>query len=87
MEIKKNNIEIRKNWNKFSFKKLGAVFCLFLIGIVTFISGGLGQVNAVTSSTVLPVAKGGTGVNSLPNNQLLYGNNQGQLVGSNISKA
>ncbi|MDR3128043.1 MAG: hypothetical protein LBT99_01775 [Bifidobacteriaceae bacterium] len=64
MEIKKNNIGIRKNWNKFTFKKLGIIFCLFLFGIVTFISGGLGQVNAATSSTVLPVAKGGTGSNS-----------------------
>jgi hypothetical protein len=64
MEIKKNNIEIRKNWNKFSFKKLGAVFCLFLFGVVTFVSGNLTQVNAASSSTVLPVAKGGTGANS-----------------------
>ncbi|MDR3128044.1 MAG: hypothetical protein LBT99_01780 [Bifidobacteriaceae bacterium] len=64
MEIRKNNTEIRKNWNKFSFKKLGAILCLFLIGIVTFISGNLAQVSAATSSTVLPVAKGGTGSNS-----------------------
>ncbi|MDR3127877.1 MAG: hypothetical protein LBT99_00915 [Bifidobacteriaceae bacterium] len=64
MEIRKNNIEIRKNWNKFTFKKLGIVFCLFLFGIVTFISGNLSQVNAASSSTVLPVAKGGTGSNS-----------------------
>ncbi|MDR3127846.1 MAG: hypothetical protein LBT99_00750 [Bifidobacteriaceae bacterium] len=64
MEIRKTNIEIRKNWNKFSFKKLGAVFCLFLFGIVTFISGNLAQVNAATSSTVLPVAKGGTAATS-----------------------
>ncbi|MDR3127876.1 MAG: hypothetical protein LBT99_00910 [Bifidobacteriaceae bacterium] len=64
MEIRKNNVEIRKNWNKFSFKKLGIVFCLFLFGIVTFISGNLSQVNAASSSTVLPIAKGGTGSNS-----------------------
>ncbi|MDR3127717.1 MAG: hypothetical protein LBT99_00085 [Bifidobacteriaceae bacterium] len=64
MEIRKTNIEIRKNWNKFSFKKLGAIFCLFLFGVVTFISGNLSQVNAASSSTVLPVAKGGTGANS-----------------------
>ncbi|MDR3127769.1 MAG: hypothetical protein LBT99_00355 [Bifidobacteriaceae bacterium] len=64
MEIRKNNIEIRKNWNRFSFKKLGIVFCLFLFGVVTFVSGNLSQVNAASSSTVLPVAKGGTGSNS-----------------------
>ncbi|MDR3128273.1 MAG: hypothetical protein LBT99_02980, partial [Bifidobacteriaceae bacterium] len=49
---------------KFSFKKLGAIFCLFLFGVVTFVSGNLAQVNAASSSTVLPVAKGGTGANS-----------------------
>ncbi|MDR3127770.1 MAG: hypothetical protein LBT99_00360 [Bifidobacteriaceae bacterium] len=65
MEIKKNNMEVRKNWNKFTFKKLGAIFCLFLFGVVTFISGNLSQVNAASSSTVLPVAKGGTGQNNL----------------------
>ncbi|MDR3128048.1 MAG: hypothetical protein LBT99_01800 [Bifidobacteriaceae bacterium] len=65
MGIKKNNIEVRKNWNRFSFKKLGAILCLFLLGIVTFISGNLSQVNAASSSTVLPVAKGGTGANSI----------------------
>ncbi|MDR3128315.1 MAG: hypothetical protein LBT99_03200 [Bifidobacteriaceae bacterium] len=64
MEIRKINIENRKNWNKFSFKKLGIIFCLFLFGVVTFISGNLAQVSAATSSTVLPVAKGGTGANS-----------------------
>jgi hypothetical protein len=64
MEIKKNNIGIRKNWNKFTFKKLGTIFCLFLFGVVTFISGNLTQINAATSSTVLPIAKGGTGSNS-----------------------
>ncbi|MDR3128046.1 MAG: hypothetical protein LBT99_01790 [Bifidobacteriaceae bacterium] len=57
-------MEIRKNWNKFSFKKLGIVFCLFLFGVVAFVSGNLSQVNAASSSTVLPVAKGGTGSNS-----------------------
>ncbi|MDR3127835.1 MAG: hypothetical protein LBT99_00695 [Bifidobacteriaceae bacterium] len=64
MEIRNTNIEIRKNWNKFTFKKLGAILCLFLFGIVTFVSGNLSQVNAASSSTVLPVAKGGTGSNS-----------------------
>ncbi|MDR3185836.1 MAG: hypothetical protein LBU04_03370 [Christensenellaceae bacterium] len=64
MEIRKTNMEIRKNWNKFTFKKLGIIFCLFLFSIVTFISGNLTQVNATSSSTVLPVAKGGTGANS-----------------------
>jgi hypothetical protein len=57
-------MEIEKNWNKFTFKKLGIIFCLFLFGVVTFISGNLAQVNAASSSTVLPVAKGGTGSNS-----------------------
>ncbi|MDR3128504.1 MAG: hypothetical protein LBT99_04210 [Bifidobacteriaceae bacterium] len=79
MEIRKNNIEIRKNWNKLSFKKLGAIFCLFLFGIVTFISGNLSQVNAATSSTVLPIAKGGTGVNSLSSGQALIGNGANSL--------
>jgi hypothetical protein len=57
-------MEIEKNWNKFTFKKLGIIFCLFLFGVVTFISGNLTQINATSSSTVLPVAKGGTGSNS-----------------------
>ncbi|MDR3127978.1 MAG: hypothetical protein LBT99_01440 [Bifidobacteriaceae bacterium] len=74
MKIRKNNIEVRKNWNKLSFKKLGAILCLFLFGIVTFISGNLTQVNAATSSTVLPVAKGGTGNNigNAPSANKLY---------------
>jgi hypothetical protein len=64
MEIRKDNMEVRKNWNKFTFKKLGIVFCLFLFGVVAFVSGNLTQVNAASSSTVLPIAKGGTGSNS-----------------------
>jgi hypothetical protein len=64
MEIRKTNMEIRKNWNKFTFKKLGAILCLFLFGVVAFTSGNLTQVNAASSSTVLPVTKGGTGANS-----------------------
>ncbi|MDR3128271.1 MAG: hypothetical protein LBT99_02970 [Bifidobacteriaceae bacterium] len=62
-------MKIKKNWNKFPlgllpFKKLGTIFCLFLFGIVAFVSGNLSQVNAASSSTVLPIAKGGTGANS-----------------------
>ncbi|MDR3128001.1 MAG: hypothetical protein LBT99_01555, partial [Bifidobacteriaceae bacterium] len=64
MENRKTYMEIRKNWNKFPFKKLGIIFCLFLFSIVIFISGNLSQVNAASSSTVLPIAKGGTGSNS-----------------------
>ncbi|MDR3127836.1 MAG: hypothetical protein LBT99_00700 [Bifidobacteriaceae bacterium] len=79
MEIKKNNIEIRKNWIKFTFKKLGAVFCLFLFGVVAFVSGNLSQVNAASSSTVLPVVKGGTGANTLSSGQALIGNGANSL--------
>ncbi|MDR3127899.1 MAG: hypothetical protein LBT99_01035 [Bifidobacteriaceae bacterium] len=45
-------------------RKIGIIFCLFLFGVVTFISDNLAQVNAASSSTVLPMAKGGTGANS-----------------------
>ncbi|MDR3127902.1 MAG: hypothetical protein LBT99_01050, partial [Bifidobacteriaceae bacterium] len=85
MEIKKNQYEIRKNWNKFSFKRLGAFLCLFLFGVVTFISGNLSQVNAATSSTVLPVAKGGTELNYFPPNQVLMGNGENTLIGKTVS--
>jgi hypothetical protein len=45
-------------------RKFGTLFSIFLFGVVTFISGNLSQVNAASSSTVLPIAKGGTGSNS-----------------------
>ncbi|MDR3128047.1 MAG: hypothetical protein LBT99_01795 [Bifidobacteriaceae bacterium] len=85
MEIRKNNIEVRKNWNKFTFKKLGTIFCLFLFGIVTFISGELNFANAASSSTVLPVVKGGTGLNYFPPDQVLMGNGENTLIGKTVS--
>jgi hypothetical protein len=63
------------------------VFCLFLIGIVTFISGNLAQVNAATSSTVLPIAKGGTGANSASGARTNLNAQETLVSGTNIKTA
>jgi hypothetical protein len=68
-------------------KKFGIIISLFLFSVVTFISGGLGQVNAATSSTVLPVAKGGTGLNYFPPDQVLMGNGENTLIGKTVSNS
>ncbi|MDR3128457.1 MAG: hypothetical protein LBT99_03950 [Bifidobacteriaceae bacterium] len=87
IENKKNNIEVRKNWNKFPFKKLGIIFCLFLFGVVAFVSGNLSQVNAASSSTVLPVAKGGTGSNSASGARTNLNAQETLVSGTNIKTA
>jgi hypothetical protein len=53
-------------WNNFSMdiKKYGAIISAFLLAILGFINGRFTQVNAATTTTVLPVAKDGTGANS-----------------------
>jgi hypothetical protein len=60
-------------------KKFGIIISLFLFTVVTFISGNLSQVNAASSSTVLPIAKGGTGTNTLSAGQALIGNGANSL--------
>ncbi|MDR3128302.1 MAG: hypothetical protein LBT99_03125 [Bifidobacteriaceae bacterium] len=47
-----------------NIKKYGVVISAFLLAILGFINSCFTQVNAAPSSTVLPVAKGGTGANS-----------------------
>ncbi|MDR3128251.1 MAG: hypothetical protein LBT99_02870 [Bifidobacteriaceae bacterium] len=47
-----------------NIKKFGVLISTFLLAILGFINGCFTQVNAATSTTVLPVAKGGTGANS-----------------------
>ncbi|MDR3127887.1 MAG: hypothetical protein LBT99_00965 [Bifidobacteriaceae bacterium] len=86
IENRKNNIEIRKTCNKFGFKRLGAFLCLFLFGIVTFVSGNLSQVNAASSSTVLPVAKGGTGSNSTSGARTNLNAQETLVSGTNIKR-
>ncbi|MDR3128316.1 MAG: hypothetical protein LBT99_03205 [Bifidobacteriaceae bacterium] len=70
-----------------TIKKFGVLISLFILIILSFTTGWFTQANAASSSTVLPVAKGGTGVNTMPANQVLYGNNQGQLIGKDIGKS
>ncbi|MDR3127888.1 MAG: hypothetical protein LBT99_00970 [Bifidobacteriaceae bacterium] len=47
-----------------SIKKYGVLTSAFLLAILGFINSCFTQVNAASSSTVLPIAKGGTGNNS-----------------------
>ncbi|MDR3128146.1 MAG: hypothetical protein LBT99_02320 [Bifidobacteriaceae bacterium] len=48
----------------YNFKKLGTMVSVFILVVLGFINGCFTQANASSSSTVLPVAKGGTGSNS-----------------------
>ncbi|MDR3127900.1 MAG: hypothetical protein LBT99_01040 [Bifidobacteriaceae bacterium] len=62
-----------------TIKKFGILISIFLLVVLGFINGSLAQVNAASSSTVLPVAKGGTGANTLSSGQALIGNGANNL--------
>ncbi|MDR3127972.1 MAG: hypothetical protein LBT99_01410 [Bifidobacteriaceae bacterium] len=58
-----NSVFKRILFKKPSFKKLGIFVSITLFGTVAFICGELMRADAASSTTILPIAKGGTGAN------------------------
>ncbi|MDR3116342.1 MAG: hypothetical protein LBT91_00665 [Bifidobacteriaceae bacterium] len=80
VNLKSQNLIFRK----LSFKKIGILLISAFLGITIFMCGGLTQVNAANSSSVLPISRGGTGGNSAAEARTNL-NAQEQLIsGTNI---
>ncbi|MDR3116862.1 MAG: hypothetical protein LBT91_03430 [Bifidobacteriaceae bacterium] len=75
------NKGIKKAYIKrIGIKKLGIWGIIFLFGTATFISGFSINSYAASSSTVLPIARGGTGANEFASGHALIGNDSNSLT-------
>jgi hypothetical protein len=78
VNLKPQNLIFRK----LSFKRIGILLISAFLGITIFICSELIQANAASSSTVLPILKGGTGANSASSAR---NNLQAEYIGNKIS--
>ncbi|MDR3116578.1 MAG: hypothetical protein LBT91_01915 [Bifidobacteriaceae bacterium] len=88
IHLKLENLFLKKFTSKKPcFKKLGILGAIGLFGAAAFMCGELVHANATSSAGILPVSKGGTGLNFFPENQVLVGNENNTLISREITNS
>ncbi|MDR3116579.1 MAG: hypothetical protein LBT91_01920 [Bifidobacteriaceae bacterium] len=77
----------KRAFRKLGVRKLGVLGIIFLLCTTTFISGYNINSYAASSSTVLPISRGGTGADEFASGQALIGNGSNSLTTKAIDVA